>query len=193
MLSRDIYIVIPYQHIAYNLISSITQKSPKKPVFTFSARSRNEYMNASGDNSCGTLPLEIGVLTPVTLNIATTHNGNTVNYQHCTMAPTQLEIKVKSLQRLVKEEGYYQQEAKDQAALVEKLKSDPKIDPYDLKKQVEVLEDTQRLLPTLYEKIKQFMDNLSQFLESYSGVENTADAKAILDNAEKLLASVKTK
>lgn len=105
------------------------------------------------------------------------------------MAPTQLEIKVKSLQRLVKEESYYQQEAKDQAAHVERLKTDPKIDPYDLKKQIEVLQDTQRLLPTLYEKIKQFMDNLSQFLETYSGEESTTDAKAILADAEKLLAS----
>lgn len=106
------------------------------------------------------------------------------------MAPTQLEIKVKALQRLVAEETYYQQEAKDQAAHVENLQKDSKIDPYDLKKQVEVLQDTQRLLPTLYKKIGEFKDNLNQFLESYEGDESTTDAAMIIKEADKLLASV---
>ncbi|SMN20552.1 similar to Saccharomyces cerevisiae YOR265W RBL2 Protein involved in microtubule morphogenesis, required for protection from excess free beta-tubulin [Maudiozyma saulgeensis] len=109
------------------------------------------------------------------------------------MAPTQLEIKVKALERLVKEESYYQQEAKDQAAHVENLKNDPKIDPYDLKKQVEVLEDTQRLLPTLYQKIREFKDDLSQFLASYKGIEKTEPATAALESAETLLATVEQK
>ena len=41
------------------------------------------------------------------------------------MAPTQLEIKVRALQRLVKEETYYQQELKEQQQHIEKLKEDP--------------------------------------------------------------------
>lgn len=106
------------------------------------------------------------------------------------MAPTQLEIKVKSLERLVKEESYYQQEAKDQAEHVESLKKDPKIDPYDLKKQVEVLEDTKRLLPTLYQKIREFKDDLTQFLSTYKGAENLEPSKIALKNAEDLLAKV---
>ena len=109
------------------------------------------------------------------------------------MAPTQLEIKVKSLERLVKEESYYQQEAKDQIAHIENLKKDPKIDPYDLKKQVEVLEDTKRLLPTLYQKIGEFKDDLTQFVINYKGVENLEPSKIAIKNAEELLNKVDEK
>lgn len=109
------------------------------------------------------------------------------------MAPTQLEIKVKSLERLVKEESYYQQEAKDQIANIESLKKDPKIDPYDLKKQVEVLEDTKRLLPTLYQKIREFKDDLTEFLITYKGAENLESAKTAINNAEELLTKVDEK
>ncbi|EJS41589.1 rbl2p [Saccharomyces arboricola H-6] len=105
------------------------------------------------------------------------------------MAPTQLDIKVKALQRLTKEEGYYQQELKGQEAHVAKLKEDKTVDPYDLKKQEEVLEDTKRLLPTLYEKIKEFKEDLEQFLQTYQGAEDISDAKTIITSAEELLAS----
>lgn len=103
------------------------------------------------------------------------------------MAPTQLEIKVKALQRLVKEEKYYLQELKDQQKHVKKLKEDSSVDKYDLKKQEEVLNDTERLLPTLYVKIKEFMDNLEEFLESYNGSEDTKEAKEAIEAAKKVL------
>ncbi|SCW03319.1 LAFE_0G07800g1_1 [Lachancea fermentati] len=103
------------------------------------------------------------------------------------MAPTQLEIKVRALQRLVKEEAYYQQDLKEQKERVNDLKSKSEVDPYDLKKQVEVLQDTERLLPTLYDKINQFREDLNQFVQSYKGTEDTAAAKDILKEAEELL------
>ncbi|CAI2029550.1 hypothetical protein SEUBUCD646_0H02960 [Saccharomyces eubayanus] len=105
------------------------------------------------------------------------------------MAPTQLEIKVKALKRLVKEEGYYQQELKDQEAHVAKLKEDKSVDSYDLKKQEEVLDDTKRLLPTLYEKIREFKEDLAQFLESYQGTEDVSEAKTVITSAQELVAS----
>lgn len=107
------------------------------------------------------------------------------------MAPTQLEIKVRALQRLVKEETYYKQELKDQKAHVDTLKKDSSVDPYDLKKQIEVLEDTERLLPTLYKKIQEFKENLEQYLDSYEGTEEIKDAKQIVKDAEELLAKSK--
>ncbi|SCU82527.1 LADA_0C06018g1_1 [Lachancea dasiensis] len=105
------------------------------------------------------------------------------------MAPSQLEIKVRSLQRLLKEEKYYQQELSEQQALVYKLKTDETVDPYDLKKQVEVLEDTERLLPALYAKITQFRDDLAQFTRSYNGAEDLEPATITLKDAENLLRS----
>lgn len=104
------------------------------------------------------------------------------------MAPTQLEIKVKALQRLVKEEKYYVQELKDQQKHVKNLKADTSVDKYDLKKQEEVLNDTERLLPTLYVKIKEFMDNLEEYLGSYSGSEDTNEAKEAIEAAKTVLA-----
>ncbi|QLL31000.1 hypothetical protein HG536_0A08150 [Torulaspora globosa] len=103
------------------------------------------------------------------------------------MSPTQLEIKARALQRLVKEEGYYQQELKEQTELVEKLKKDKDLDPYDLKKQEEVQKDTEKLLPTLYQKIREFKENLEQFLESYQGSESVEGAKSAIDSANELL------
>ncbi|CCE63911.1 hypothetical protein TPHA_0G00750 [Tetrapisispora phaffii CBS 4417] len=107
------------------------------------------------------------------------------------MAPTQLEIKVKALQRLVKEETFYQQELVEQSEHVEKMKSDASTDPYDLKKQVEVLEDTQRLFPTLYKKIGEFKDNLQEFIDKYEGSESLDSAKEALKSATELLNSKK--
>lgn len=105
------------------------------------------------------------------------------------MAPTQLEIKVKSLQRLMKEENYYIQEKKDQKELLEKLEADKDVDPYELKKQKEILEDTERLLPTLYSKIKQFKQDLEEYLRTYEGDESTELAFTVVSKANDMLAS----
>lgn len=103
------------------------------------------------------------------------------------MSPTQLEIKTRALQRLVKEEGYYQQELKEQTEHVERLRKDKSFDPYDLKKQEEVQKDTEKLLPTLYQKIKEFKVNLEQYLESYQGNEDLQAAKAATKSANEVL------
>ncbi|CEP60172.1 Rbl2p LALA0_S01e04632g [Lachancea lanzarotensis] len=104
------------------------------------------------------------------------------------MAPSQLEIKIRSLQRLLKEEKYYQQELQEQKDHVKSLETSETVDPYDLKKQVEVLQDTERLLPALYEKIGQFKADLEQFSETYNGTEDLQPAKTTLKEADALLA-----
>ena len=103
------------------------------------------------------------------------------------MSPSQLEIKVRALQRLVKEEGYYQQELKDQTAHVEKLKKDKDVDPYDLKKQEEVQQDTEKLLPTMYKKIAEFKENLEEYIKSYQGNEELQDAQTAIKKADEEL------
>lgn len=105
------------------------------------------------------------------------------------MAPTQLEIKVRALQRLVKEEKYYQDELKEETEHVEKMKADKDVDVYDLKKQVELQKDTEKLLPTLYKKIEEFKENLEEYLKSYQGTEELGDAHAAIDDANQLLSS----
>ncbi|AGO09872.1 AaceriAAL118Cp [[Ashbya] aceris (nom. inval.)] len=107
------------------------------------------------------------------------------------MAPTQLEIKVRALQRLIKEEKYYQDELKEQKERVEVLKKDTSVDPYDLKKQIEVMQDTERLLPRFYEKVEQFHNDLKEFVNGYHGDEDTGDAHKALKLGSDLLASRK--
>ncbi|AAS50248.1 AAL118Cp [Eremothecium gossypii ATCC 10895] len=107
------------------------------------------------------------------------------------MAPTQLEIKVRALQRLIKEEKYYQDELREQRERVELLKRDASVDPYELKKQIEVMQDTERLLPRFYEKVQQFYNDLKDFVNGYNGDEDTADAHNALKLGNDLLASRK--
>lgn len=106
------------------------------------------------------------------------------------MTPTQLQIKTKALQRLLKEELYYKEELRQQQETVAKLKSDPSVDSYDLKKQVQVLNDTERLLPVLYEKIEEFCQDLKNFIEIYEGNESLVDSNELVTEAETLLKSI---
>lgn len=103
------------------------------------------------------------------------------------MAPTQLEIKERALKRLCKEESFYQKELEEQKQHVKSLEEDPAVDPYDLKKQVEVQQDTERLLPELYKKIEQFKDDLTKFVDSYDGSEDLEPARTALAEAEAIL------
>ncbi|CDO93144.1 unnamed protein product [Kluyveromyces dobzhanskii CBS 2104] len=103
------------------------------------------------------------------------------------MAPTQLEIKERALKRLCKEEHFYQEELEQQKQHVKKLESDPSVDSYDLKKQVEVQQETERLLPELYTKIKQFRDDLDKYVSTYEGTEDLQPAKAAICTATGLL------
>jgi tubulin-specific chaperone A len=101
------------------------------------------------------------------------------------MAPSQLEIKTKALGRLVKEEGLYQKEVKEQEQVVEKLKA-VNGDEYDIKKQIEVLNDTKQMVPEIRQKIKQSLDALEAYLESYTGSEDVSAANENIDVAKKL-------
>lgn len=51
------------------------------------------------------------------------------------MAPSQLQIKVKALERLIKEHGLYKKEAEEQAKKIEDAKAS-NVDEYEIKKMV---------------------------------------------------------
>ena len=53
-----------------------------------------------------------------------------------------------------------------------------------------MLEDTQRLLPTIYKKIEEFKEDLQGYLEGYDGSESLDAAKEAIRDAEELLAGV---
>lgn len=102
------------------------------------------------------------------------------------MAPTQLEIKTKSLGRLIKEESLYQQELKEQESHVENLKTS-NADSYEIKKQVEVLDDTKKVIPEIRKKISEAKDSLEAHIKDYTGTEDLTASKENIAAAEKLL------
>lgn len=95
------------------------------------------------------------------------------------MAPSQLQIKVSALKRLIKEEKLYQQEVKEQEQYVAQMKAN-NADEYEIKKQIEVLEESKRMVPQVTTKIEEHRDALKQFLESYSGDEDVKQAQELL-------------
>ena len=95
------------------------------------------------------------------------------------MPPSALQIKVNALKRLIKEETLYQQEVAEQQQYVDHMKSN-NADEYELKKQIQVLEESQRMVPEVSRKIKDHKEALSQFLETYKGEEDLSAAKELV-------------
>lgn len=102
------------------------------------------------------------------------------------MAPSQLEIKSKALGRLVKEEGLYQKELKEQEDLVQTLKSS-NADSYEVKKQEEVLADTKKVIPEVRKKISEAQKSLEEYIKDYTGTEELTTAKDNIEAAKLLL------
>ncbi|EGW34156.1 uncharacterized protein SPAPADRAFT_59576 [Spathaspora passalidarum NRRL Y-27907] len=95
------------------------------------------------------------------------------------MSPSPLQVKVSALKRLIKEEKLYQQEVSEQEQYVNKMK-ESNADEYEIKKQVEVLEESKRMVPQVTKKIGEHREALKSFLETYSGDEDLTAAKELL-------------
>lgn len=95
------------------------------------------------------------------------------------MSPSTLQIKVNALKRLIKEESLYQQEVTEQKNYVDQMKSN-NADEYEIKKQTQVLEESQRMVPEVSEKIKKHKEALSQYVQEYKGDEDLSAAKELL-------------
>eukprot|EP00163_Fabomonas_tropica_P006055 TRINITY_DN15678_c0_g1_i2.p1 TRINITY_DN15678_c0_g1~~TRINITY_DN15678_c0_g1_i2.p1 ORF type:complete len:114 (+),score=29.71 TRINITY_DN15678_c0_g1_i2:194-535(+) len=72
-----------------------------------------------------------------------------------------LSIKVKAVQRIQKDLIYYEKEYNQQAAKVQKMKDDGK-DEYDIKKQEEVLEETNAMMPEARTRLEKAHADLEQ-------------------------------
>lgn len=84
--------------------------------------------------------------------------------------PSQIKIKTNALGRLIKEEKLYKQETAEQAARVEKMKANGE-DEYDIKKQIEVLKDTEQMVPVMRKKIIEMKESLEGILVSMRGAD----------------------
>lgn len=95
------------------------------------------------------------------------------------MAPGKLDIKVKALQRLVKEKSYYVKELEEQESALAALTTN-RGDEYEIKKQGELVAETKRMLPELDIKISKHKEELAKFIEGYKGEESLDLAKSLL-------------
>lgn len=98
------------------------------------------------------------------------------------MAPTLLQIKVKALQRLLKEKNLYADEVQEHVRTLEQMKSTG-ADDYEIKKHSQVLEESKRMVPELEKKIKEHRQSLVEFLKNYNGEEDTTIAEALIQEA----------
>ncbi|KAA8916488.1 hypothetical protein TRICI_001351 [Trichomonascus ciferrii] len=101
------------------------------------------------------------------------------------MAPSQLQIKVNALKRLMKEQALYKKEAESDAKRVEQAKEEGK-DEYEIKKMNEVLQETQQMVPELNKKIQTTLNGLKDLLSSDIDEDTTA-AKEVVQEAEQFL------
>lgn len=95
------------------------------------------------------------------------------------MPPSQLQVKVNALKRLIKEEKLYQQEVTEQEQYVKSMQLN-NADEYEIKKQIEVLQESQRMVPEITTKIFQHKEALKAFLDSFKGDEDTSAAKELV-------------
>ncbi|XP_067057316.1 tubulin-specific chaperone A-like isoform X1 [Acropora muricata] len=95
----------------------------------------------------------------------------------------QLHIKTGVLKRLSKEKVMYEKEVVDQSAKIDKMKAENK-DEHDIKKQIEVLEESKIMIPDCKRRIKSAYNDLQTLVAS-----TEADCADLVEfkNAKELL------
>ena len=74
-----------------------------------------------------------------------------------------LSVQVGVCKRMSKEADYYVKEVAENTAKVEKMKADEK-DPYDIKKQEEVLDESIMMVPDSRRRLGEAIDKLAELL-----------------------------
>ncbi|EDV27015.1 Tubulin-specific chaperone A [Trichoplax sp. H2] len=97
----------------------------------------------------------------------------------------QLKIKTGVVRRLVKEKAMYEKEVIDQQARIDKLKANNE-DEYVIKKQIEVLQESENIIPDCQKRIKAAIADLQRLLENESNLASCEEYEV----AKKLLSEV---
>ena len=100
-----------------------------------------------------------------------------------TVEEKQLRIKVSVCKRCSKDLIYYGKEVEKQKAKIEKMKTDGR-DEHDVKKQVQVLEESEEMIPLSRDQLRKAKADLKKFMESNTGAIESSkyydDAKDII-------------
>ncbi|EHY59468.1 tubulin folding cofactor A [Exophiala dermatitidis] len=104
--------------------------------------------------------------------------------------PSQLQIAISSLQRLLKEEASYYKEQSQQEARIAKLEKEGTGDDDDgnrefqLKQEKKALEETKAMIPTLRERITSAREKLESYLDTATNEEERNKAVEVLKQAK---------
>eukprot|EP00752_Nemacystus_decipiens_P003388 g3135.t1 len=99
----------------------------------------------------------------------------------------QLKIKLGVCKRMVKEVASYETEAKENEAKVQKMRDDGK-DPYDIRKQEEVLQESYMMIPDSKSRLAKVLEEMQSFLGEHASTEGLPadqieEAKGLLAKA----------
>ncbi|XP_072167168.1 tubulin-specific chaperone A-like [Diadema setosum] len=85
-----------------------------------------------------------------------------------------IKIKTGVLKRLMKEKTMYEKEAVDQEKKVEKMKTEGK-DEHDIKKQIEVLQESKMMIPDCERRIKTAYTDLKNLIDQEQELAETEE------------------
>ncbi|XP_007974286.3 tubulin-specific chaperone A isoform X1 [Chlorocebus sabaeus] len=98
----------------------------------------------------------------------------------------QIKIKTGVVKRLVKEKVMYEKEAKQQEEKIEKMRAEDG-ENYDIKKQVEILQESRMMIPDCQRRLEAAYLDLQQILECEKDLEETEEykeARLVLDSVK---------
>ena len=95
--------------------------------------------------------------------------------------------------RLVKEVAHYEAETKKDEARVEAMRADPTKDEYDVKKMLEVVEESSMMIPDATRRLGEAINELFSFIEEHHATqevlecESYAEATALLEKYDDMV------
>eukprot|EP00794_Sanderia_malayensis_P009888 gene9888-10898_t len=92
----------------------------------------------------------------------------------------QIKIKTGIIKRIAKERSMYEKEVKDHEIKAEKMKEEGK-DEYDIRKQIEILNESKQMIPDCTKRLKNAYSELTQILEKEQDLAETEDYKVAKD------------
>ncbi|OWF54046.1 tubulin-specific chaperone A-like [Mizuhopecten yessoensis] len=103
----------------------------------------------------------------------------------------QLKIKTGVVKRLTKEKYSYEKEVVKQEEHIEKMKADGK-DPYDIKKQGEVLDESKDMIPDTKRRLTKGLEDLQKYMEQADELKETEEFQTAVTMCKEAVTALST-
>ena len=113
--------------------------------------------------------------------------------RHRSRLSSVVSAQVSIARRLVKEVAHYEAETKKDEGRVEALRADPTKDEYDVKKMLEVVEESRMMIPDATRRLGEAINELFSFIEEHHATqevlecESYAEATALLEKYDDMV------